>query len=715
MRFFTPLTLALALPLVAAAAPNYPAAPRGDQVDDYFGTKVADPYRWMEDIDSARTQAWIAAEHDFAAAALTQMPERAVVRARLTELWNYPRFGLPFKRGGHYFFTKNDGLQNQAVLYVQETLASVPRVLIDPNTLSTDGTVALTETSPSPDGLWLGYGLASAGSDWNEFHVRSLATGKDTADVIRWVKFSELSWTKDAKGFFYGRYPEPAAGVGAVFSKLVDRRLYYHRLGTAQTEDTLVFALPDNPEWSFNSRVTEDGRYLEISVHQNGRTQNALYYIDLRDPQAPVIDGAVVKLLDAFDANYAVVGSRGAAFFVNTNKGAPRGKIIAIDLASPTAGAWRTLVAESPDSIDSVDFIGGRFVVTYMHDAQSRVAVFGADGVPHGEIALPGIGSVEAVHGRDDEPEMFFSFASYLSAPMIFRHDLDTGRSEVFQVAKVAFDAARFVTEQVFVPSRDGTKIPMFITHRRDLKRDGTSAALLYGYGGFNIAHKPEFVVPTLVWLELGGVYADVCLRGGSEYGEAWHLAGTKERKQNVFDDYIASADWLVAQGYAKRERLAIYGRSNGGLLVGAVLNQRPDLCGVALPTVGVMDMLRYHKFTVGAGWASDYGNSDDAAGFKYLSAYSPLHTVKAGTKYPPVFITTGDHDDRVFPAHSFKYAAAMQAAVAGRADAGPVVIRIDTKAGHGGASGTLPVAKSIDEWADRLGFALHYLGAARN
>src|ERR1035437_3054825 len=393
MRFFTPLTLALALPLVAAAAPNYPAAPRGDQVDDYFGTKVADPYRWMEDIDSARTQAWIAAEHDFAAAALTQMPERAVVRARLTELWNYPRFGLPFKRGGHYFFTKNDGLQNQAVLYVQETLASVPRVLIDPNTLSTDGTVALTETSPSPDGLWLRYGLASAGWDWNEFHVRSLATGKDTADVIRWVKFSELSWTKDAKGFFYGRYPEPAAGVGAVFSKLVDRRLYYHRLGTAQTEDTLVFALPDNPEWSFNSRVTEDGRYLEISVHQNGRTQNALYYIDLRDPQAPVIDGAVVKLLDAFDANYAVVGSRGAAFFVNTNKGAPRGKIIAIDLASPTAGAWRTLVAESPDSIDSVDFIGGRFVVTYMHDAQSRVAVFGADGVPHGEIALPGVGS----------------------------------------------------------------------------------------------------------------------------------------------------------------------------------------------------------------------------------------------------------------------------------------------------------------------------------
>ena len=716
MRFVTRLPLLVALPLMAAAAPNYPAAPRGDQVDDYFGTKVADPYRWMEDIDSAPTQAWIKAERVFTAAVLAPMPERAAVRARLTELWNYARFGLPFKRGGHYFFTKNDGLQNQAVLYVQDTLTSAPRALLDPNALSTDGTMALTETSPSPDGQWLGYGLASAGSDWNEFHVRSLATGQDTADVIKWVKFSGLSWTKDAKGFFYGRYPEPAAGAGAgkVFSKLVDRRLYYHRLGTAQAADKLVFALSEHPEWNFSGRVTDDGRYLEISVHQNGRTQNALYYLDLRDPQTPAIDGAVVKLLDAFDANYAVVGNRGATFFLHTNKDAPRGKIVAIDLATPATGAWQTLVAESPDSIDRVDFIGGRFVVTYMHDAQSRVAVFGA-GASRGESALPGIGAVEAVRGRDDEPEVFFSFASYLSAPTIFRHDLDTGKSEVFQAAKVAFDAARFMTEQVFFPSKDGTKIPMFLTHRRDMKRDGTSAALLYGYGGFNIAHKPEFAVPTLVWLEQGGVYADVCLRGGSEYGEAWHLAGTKEHKQNVFDDYIAAADWLVAQGYAKRERLAIYGRSNGGLLVGAVLNQRPDLCGVALPTVGVMDMLRYHKFTVGAGWASDYGNSDDAAGFKYLAAYSPLHTVKPGAKYPPVLITTGDHDDRVFPAHSFKYAAAMQAAVAGRADAGPVVIRIDTNAGHGGASGTLPIAKSIDEWADRLGFALHYVGVAKN
>ena len=706
-----PLLLLGLLSLSASAGPatwNYPAAPRGDVVDVYHGTPVADPYRWLEATEAPATRAWIAAQRELTAGALAQMPERAAIRARLTALWNTPRFSLPEKRGGHYFFAKNDGLQNQSVLYVQDTLASPPRVLLDPNTLSADGTVALGQTAPSGDGRWLGYALKTAGSDWEEFRVRDLRTGRDTADHLQWVKFSGLSWTKDSQGFFYGRYPALAPG-DKLFGQLRNRTLHYHRLGTAQNEDVLVFAQPEFPDRRANAAVTDDGRYLLIFVSQNGRTQNALYYRDLVDSAHPRLDGPVVKLLDQFDANYAVVGNRGDTLYVETNRGAPRGRIVAIDLRAPTPEAWRTLVPESEDSIEAVSFIGGRFVINYVHDVKSRLAVFAADGRALGELALPGIGSVAGVSGQDDSPELFYSFSSFLSPPTTFRHDLDTRQTVVFQETKVGFDPSRYVTEQVWVTSKDGTRLPMFVTRRKDLVRDGRAPTWLYGYGGFNIMLHPAFSVPTLVWLELGGVYAVANLRGGGEYGEAWHLAGTKERKQNVFDDYLAAADWLVAERYTSPARLVLQGRSNGGLLVGAVLNQRPDLAAVAFPQVGVMDMLRYHRFTVGAAWAGDYGTSDTPEGFAYLRAYSPLHTLRAGARYPAVLITTGDHDDRVFPAHSFKYAAALQAAVAGSPR--PALIRIETNAGHGGSSGTTPVTKTIDEWTDLFGFAAHTLG----
>lgn len=699
----------ISLPLLAGPTKwTYPAAVRGEVVDDYHGLKVPDPYRWMEATDSPETQAWIAAERALTASALAEMPERTGIRARLTALWNYPRFSLPAKRGGHYYFSKNDGLQNQSVFYVQDTLTSPPRVLIDPNTLSADGTVALGDTAASSDGKWLGYSLKSAGSDWEEFFVRDVATGRDTADHVQWVKFSSLDWTKDSRGFFYGRYPEIAKG-DKLFGKLLSGSIHYHRLGTAQGEDPLVFAQPEHPEWMTDAEVTDDGRYLLLYLRQPGRTQNAVYYKDLVDPQHPQLDGPVVKLLDQFDANYSVVGSSGDTFYVETNVGAPRGKIVAIDLKAPAPGSWKTLVPESEDNIDSVSFIGGRFVIAYMHDVKSRLAVFAADGAARGEIPLPGIGSIAGVSGRDDDPEFFYSFSSFLAAPTTFRHNLDTGKGEVYQETKIAFDPAGYETEQVWVASKDGTKFPMFLTHKRGLALDGKAPVWLYGYGGFNITMHPAFSVPPLVWLEMGGVYAVANLRGGGEYGDAWHLAGTKGRKQNVFDDYIAAADWLVARKFTAHDRLVIQGRSNGGLLIGAVMNQRPDLAAVAFPQVGVMDMLRYHKFTVGAAWAGDYGTSDTPEGFAYLRAYSPLHTIKPDARYPAVFITTGDHDDRVFPAHSFKYAATLQAVMADERK--PVLIRIESNAGHGGSSGTTPVSKTIEEWTDMYGFAAHTLG----
>ncbi|HEY4988727.1 MAG TPA: prolyl oligopeptidase family serine peptidase, partial [Opitutaceae bacterium] len=690
------------------AAADSPLARRSPQVDDYFGEKVADPYRWMEDIDSPETAAWVGAERAATSSVLETMPERSAIRSRLKALWNYPKFGLPLKRGGRVFYTKNDGLQNQALLYVIDTPGAPPRVLIDPNALAGDGTIALTTISPSEDGKLLGYGLAVGGSDWTEFHVRDVATGTDLPDTVRWVKFSDLSWTHDGAGFFYGRYPDLPKG-NKLFGTLSGRQLFYHRLGSAQADDRLVFELKDHPEWFFNANVTDDGRYLAISLEQNGATQTALFYMDLSSAGAPRLDGPPVHLLDHFDATYAFVGNIGTTFYVFTTRDAPRGRVVSIDIGSP-ASPWRVVVPQTEDSIEIAGLIGGKLVVSGLHDVKSRLALYGTDGAALGDVALPGIGAVSEIGGRSVDPDLFYAFSSFLTPAAVMSRNMDTGVETVFQSPRTPFDPSPYETRQEFCTSRDGTRVPMFITAKKGLKRDGSAAAWLYGYGGFNISFPPAFGVPAAVWLEMGGIFVQANLRGGGEYGEAWHLAGTKERKQNVFDDFIAAADFLVAQGYTRRDRLAIDGRSNGGLLIAAVLNQRPDLCAVAVPTVGVMDMLRYHKFTIGAAWAGDYGTSDDPAGFRYLRAYSPVHNVKAGVRYPPVLISTGDHDDRVFPAHSFKYAATMQYEAAKVPGSGPILIRIDSNAGHGGSTGSSPVSKVIDEWADKLGFSAHFM-----
>jgi len=694
---------------MALAAWNYPASQTVEHVDDYSGTKVSDPYRWMEELDSPATKAWVAAQNAFTDAELAKMPERAIVKQRLTELWNYSRQGLPFKEANWYFFTKNDGLQNQSPLYVKDGLAGTPRLLIDPNTLSKDGIVALAVTAPSPDGKWLGYGLATGGSDWRELHLRDVATGQDAPDLVKWAKFTGMSWTHDSAGFFYSRYPEPAGGDSKVFSKLEHRTIYYHRVGTAQAEDKLVYEMPDHPSWNFGGGVSPDGRYLVISVSQPGKLGDSVYYMDLVDPLHPKLDGPVVKLIDQFASSYDFLGNVGTLFYFSTDAGAPRGKIVGYDLTAPEGMAPITVLAEAADAMENARISSGKFVVTYMHDAVNRIALFDLTGQPAGEIPLPGIGSVTAISGKFKQSELFIGYSNYLTPGTTLRHDLATGKTEVYDETKVAFDASKYEVKQVFFPSKDGTKIPLFLVYKKGLKLDGSAPTWLYGYGGFNITHKPAFAVPPLVWIEKGGIYADVCLRGGGEYGEEWHKAGTKERKQNVFDDYIACGDWLVAQHYTSHSKLVLDGRSNGGLLLGAVVNQRPDLAAAAVPAVGVMDMLRYHKFTVGAAWASDYGNSDTPEGFKYLVAYSPLHTVKAGAKYPAMLVTTGDHDDRVFPAHSYKYTATVQA----KADpeSGPVLIHIEANAGHGGASGTSPVSKTIADWALRMGFGAHFTG----
>lgn len=710
MRIPSLLTLALMTSVVSAAPVtwNYPAAERGSVVDNYHGTSVADPYRWLEELDSPSTQSWVAAQNKITDSLLTRLPWRAKLKARLTELWNYPRIGLPNKVGGRVFYSRNSGLQNQAVFYVQEAKATEPRVLIDPNMLAADGTVALTTTAVSRDGKWVAYGTAAAGSDWNEFRVRSVETGKDIEDVIKWVKFSSIAWTNDHAGFFYSRYPAPqiVEGTAKTFSKLEHQQLYYHRLGTSQERDVLIHAVPDQPQWFVGGGTTEDGRWLEISIRRGSSSENLLRVIDLGDPRAPKLDAPVLTLADKFEAKFDVIGSDGAHLFVLTNLDAPRNRLIKIDTKAPARSNWQTLIPESKDVIESVDLIGGKFVVRVMRDASSRLLVYARDGRALGGIDLPGIGTVAGVSGRDEETELFYSFSSFTTPTTNYRYDLKAAQGGVFQAPQVAFDPAKYETKQIFYASKDGTKIPMFITHKKGLKLDGTAPTLLYAYGGFNISLTPTFSVANLAWLEQGGIYALPNLRGGGEYGKDWHQAGTKERKQNVFDDYIAAAEWLTANHYTAPAHLVLSGGSNGGLLVAAVINQRPDLCRVAWPAVGVMDMLRFHKFTVGFAWTSDYGSSDTPEGFRYLSAYSPLHTVKNGGRYPAVLVTTADHDDRVHPGHSFKYTAAMQAGVA--PDAGPVLVRIETKAGHGAGK---PTTKIIDEAADKIAFALHFLG----
>ena len=709
---FTPRAALRMLAAAAALAPAamldaqtlaYPVARRADQVDDFHGTRVADPYRWLEDTDAPETRAWITAQNRLTDSYLESIPERRRIGERLTQLWNYERWGTPFKRGGRYFYWKNDGLQNQSVLYTAPSLSAQPRVVLDPNRLSQDGTMAVSATSVSEDGRLLGYGVSSGGSDWQELRVRDVATGNDLPDRIQWVKFSGISWTRDGRGFFYSRYAQPAGN--ALTTTVRNQKLYFHRLGTPQSADVLVYEQADQPDWLFGGGVTRDGRYLVINVNQGTDRRNRVYVKDLADPRTPRLDAPVVKLLDGFDADYTFLGNDGPVFYFQTDLEAPRGRVVAIDLRSPARDRWRTVVPQAEDALSGVELAGGRLVAHYMHDAASRVRVFEKSGAHVRDIQLPGLGSVGSVSGEEDDPELFYSFASYLSPTTIFRHNVASGRSETLWSPRVAFDASKYETRQLFFRSKDGTRVPMFVTHRRGVALDGNNPTLLYGYGGFSSPVTPGFASSVAVWLEMGGVYAVANIRGGSEYGEEWHAAGTKERKQNVFDDFIGAAEHLVAQKYTSPSKLAISGASNGGLLVGAVLNQRPDLFGAALPAVGVMDMLRFHKFTIGWAWTSDYGSPEDPQLFPAIYAYSPLHNIKPGTRYPAVLVTTGDHDDRVVPGHSFKYAAALQAAQAGPA---PVLIRIETRGGHGAGK---PTQMQIEEAADRWAFLAKNLG----
>jgi prolyl oligopeptidase len=676
---------------------TYPKAKTVDQVDDYHGVKVSDPYRWLEDTDSPDTKSWVEEENKVTFSYLDQIPYRASVRNRLLKLWNYERFTAPQQQGGRYFYEHNNGLQNQNVLLVAESLNDEPRVLLDPNTLSADGTVALSGTAVTDDGKLLAYGTAASGSDWMEWHVRDVSTGKDLPDLIKWVKFSGASWTHDGQGFFYSRYDEPKGTV--LRDTNYFQKLYYHKVGTDQAEDKLIYERPDNKEMLFDGSVTDDGRYLIITVRQGTSPKNRLYYKDLTKP-----DADVVKLLDDFDAQYQFVDNDGGVFWIHTDVDAPRGKLIAIDTQHPERASWKTVVPEGKDKLQGVGVIDNLFLLSYLKDARSEVRVYDLNGKFVRNVDLPGIGTAGGFGGKRKDKETFYAFTSFISPTTIYRYEPAAGKSTVFRQPKVDFDPSKYETRQVFYNSKDGTRVPMFLTYKKGLKLDGQNPTLLYAYGGFDISLTPSFSVPTIVWLEMGGIYAQPNLRGGGEYGEDWHLAGTKGHKQNVFNDFIAAAEWLIANKYTSTPKLAIRGGSNGGLLVGACLTQRPDLYGATLPLVGVMDMLRFQKFTIGWAWTSDYGSSDNPEDFKALYAYSPLHNLKPGTKYPPTLIATADHDDRVVPGHSFKFAATMQADQAGSA---PVLIRIETKAGHGAGK---PISKIIDEIGDEWAFVAYSL-----
>lgn len=693
------LNLLVTNALVAGDKMKYPETRQVDHTDDLHGTKVADPYRWLEDdVRTSKDVAnWVEAENKVTFDYLNALPQRDSIKKRLTELWNYEKYGAPFKSGGRYFYFKNDGLQNQSVLYKLETLAAEPVVLIDPNAWSKDGTVALGATSFSDDGRFAAYSVAEAGSDWNIWRVIEVETGRQLPDELRWVKFSGASWTADNKGFFYCRYDEPPEG--AAFQKTnLNQKLCYHRLGTPQSDDVVVYKRPDEPTWGFRTRVTEDGHYLVIDVWKGTDDKYRILYKDLTEPY-----GMPVELIDNFDHEYTFIGNEGPVFFFQTELEAPLKRVIAIDIRRPTQ--VREVIPQSTETLVGVDIVANMFVATYLKDAKSQVKMFSLDGSFVREVDFPGIGSAAGFGGKRTDTETFYTFSSFATPPTTFRYDMLTGKSTKLRQAQVKFNPDDYTVEQVFYASKDGTKVPMFITHKMGIKLDGTNPTLLYGYGGFSISLSPTFSVARIGWLEMGGVYAVPNLRGGGEYGEKWHKAGTKLTKQNVFNDFIAAAEWLIEHKYTCRSKLAIQGGSNGGLLVGACMTQRPDLYGACLPAVGVMDMLRFQKFTAGRFWVDDYGSADNADEFKALYAYSPYHNLKSGTQYPATLVTTADTDDRVVPGHSFKFAARLQACQSGDA---PVLIRIETRAGHGAGK---PTAKIIEEVADQYAFLVKNLG----
>jgi prolyl oligopeptidase len=675
---------------------EYPQTRRDSVVDYYYGVAVPDPYRWLENDTSEETERWVEAENKVTFAYLDKIPFREEIKERLTRLWNYPKYGVPFKKGNHIFFLKNDGLQNQSVIYIEDSLGATPELLLDPNLLSKDGTIALADMAVSKNGQYLAYATAEAGSDWNKIFVMDIATRKVLSDELDWVKFSGIAWKND--GFYYSRYDQPT-GI-ALTEKNENQKVYYHKVGTAQRDDILVYENGDFPMRNYMAQTTEDECYLIL--YESESTQgNALYYKDLSKPDMPI-----VQLAPGFKNDYMVIGNIGDQFFVRTNDGAPKYKLVGISLKNPESKHWKTLIPEKEEVLDGVTLAGGRFIAQYMKDATSRAYIFNTRGTSLGELALPTLGTLEGISGHYEDNIAFYAFASFTFPTTIYTYDVNDNASKVLYRSDVDFNPDNYDTKQVFYTSKDGTRVPMFLVFKKGLRLDRRNPVLLYGYGGFNISMTPYFSISRLIFLESGGVFAMPNIRGGGEYGEAWHEAGTKMHKQNVFDDFIAAAEYLIKEKYTNPHKIAIAGGSNGGLLVGACMTQRPDLYKVALPAVGVMDMLRYQKFTIGWAWASDYGTvNDDSAMFRYLLSYSPLQNLRKGVSYPATLITTADHDDRVVPAHSFKFAATLQADNRGP---NPELIRIETRAGHGAGK---PTSKIIDEATDMWAFTFFNLG----
>ena len=682
---------------------RYPETKKTGVVENYFGTKVADPYRWMESLDSPDVAPWITAQNAVTSEYLARLPLRDHFKRRITELWDYPKVSIPVHEGGRYFFQKNSGLQRQAPLYVRETLAAPSVLALDPNLLSPDGSLSLTQWMPSPDGRLLAYGISEGGADWRTVYLRDVDSGRDLSDSVLWVRFSGISWTKDAKGFFYSRYPEPPKGK-VLEAALSGQALYYHRIGTPQTEDRLIYSRPDMPAWFISGGVTEDGRYLLIFVSRGSENNNRLYCSDLGDPESPQIGAPVKPLVETDDAEFMAFGNVGETLYLRTDRDAPNRRVIALDVNHPEPSGWKTIVPEKKESIEAIHLIGGRLVVQYLVDVQSRLSLFRLDGEAEGHIPLPGAGTIAGLGGRQDTSEVLYSFTSPLFPTTVFAYYPETRQHTPFEASKPPVDVGQYETRLNFASSKDGTRVPFFVTSRKGIELDGSHPTMMYGYGGFSISVQPAYHTDVPAWLELGGIWVTVNMRGGAEYGEEWHKAGRLEKKQNVFDDFIAVAEQLIEDRYTSPEKLGIMGGSNGGLLVGAVEQQRPDLFAVALPAVGVMDMLRYDKFTGGRAWVTEYGSSSDAEQFAYLIKYSPVHNAKPGVCYPATLVTTADHDDRVVPSHSFKFTAAMQAAQGcGR----PILIRVEVRGSHA----YRPTDKRIAELADVWAFAASQMG----
>lgn len=693
------VTTAFTLSPIFAEPIKYPETERTDFTETLHGVEVPDPYRWLEDIDSEAVQDWVEKQAAFAGDFLKKLPGRDLLERRLTELWDYEKHGLPYQMGGRLFYTRNTGLQNQSVLYWKEDKEGAEeKLLLDPNALSEDGTVALSGYSISEDGKYLAYGISKSGSDWQEWKVREIATARDTGDVLQHIKFSSAEWSPDHQGLVYSRYHPSEAGD--LKESNLNQKVYYHRLGDAQEKDKLIYERPDEPQWILNGSYTEDGRYLIITVSTGAGSKNGLFYRDLQADSSEFIE-----LLQPDKARYTLVDNDGPRFYLYTDDGAPSGRFIVVDTGNPERAHWRELIPEREDAaLQGVSGVGDVFIADYLKDVLPEVVVLDREGKKLREVPMSELGSVSGFGGRREDTSTFYSLSGYTNPGRLYRYDLASGESSLYWEADLRFNPDDFVTKREFYKSKDGTRIPLFIVHRNDVKLDGNAPTFLYGYGGFDISLTPRFQISNLAWVDQGGVFALANLRGGGEYGQAWHEAGMKEKKQNVFDDFIAAAEWLIANKVTRPEKLAIGGGSNGGLLTAACMNQRPELFGACWSAVGVQDMLRFHKFTIGWAWQDEYGDAEKEEDFKNLLSYSPYHNIKKGVSYPPVLITTADHDDRVFPAHSFKYGAALQHAQSGAA---PIILRIETKAGHGAGK---PTAKVIEEVADRWAFLAHAL-----